>query len=73
MKMRNMLKKYGPAAGVLTLALVGSPAFAAGEIDTSDVIGYIAAGVVAAGLITGAMLGLVALIGVGKKTQRAGT
>lgn len=56
------------------VALVGSPAFAAeGDIDTTKVMLYIGGAVVAAGAITGAMLGLVALIGVGKKAQRAGT
>lgn len=56
------------------VALVGSPAFAVeGDIDTTKVLLYIAGGIVAAGAITGAMLGLVALIGVGKKAQRAGT
>lgn len=73
MKLRNTLKKYGPAFGAAAVALVGTPVFAAGEIDTTEVLGYIAAGVVAAGAITAAMLGLVSLIGVGKKTQRAGT
>lgn len=56
------------------LALAGNSAFAAeGDIDTTKVLLYIGGGIVAAGLITGAMLGLVALIGVGKKSQRAGT
>lgn len=56
------------------LAVVGNSAFAAeGDIDTTKVLLYIGGGIVAAGLITGAMLGLVALIGVGKKAQRAGT
>jgi uncharacterized membrane protein len=72
MKLRNIMKKYGPAVGVASLAMVGGPAFAA-EIDTSESLGYIAAGIVAAIALGGAMLGLVALIGVGKKTQRAGT
>ena len=74
MKLRNMMKKYGPAVGTLALAVVATPTFAAsGDIDTGEVLMYIAGGVVAAGAITGAMLGLVALIGVGKKAQRAGT
>ena len=74
MKLRNMMKNYGPAVGTLALAVVATPSFAAeGDIDTTKVLAYIAGGIVAAGLITGAMLGLVALIGVGKKTQRAGT
>lgn len=56
------------------LTVVGNSAFAAeGDIDTTKVLLYIAGGVIAAAAITGAMLGLVALIGVGKKTQRAGT
>lgn len=74
MKLRNVIKKYGPAAATLGLVAVAGPTFAAeGDIDTTKVITYITGGVVAAGLITGAMLGLVALIGVGKKAQRAGT
>lgn len=56
------------------LALTGNCAFAVeGDIDTTKVLLYIAGGIVAAAAITGAMLGLVALIGVGKKTQRAGS
>lgn len=74
MKLRNMMKKYGPAVGTLALVTVAGPTFAAeGDIDTTKVLLYIAGGIVAAGAITGAMLGLVALIGVGKKAQRAGT
>lgn len=74
MKFRNVMKKYGPASATLGLALVAGPTFAAtGDIDTTDVLLYISGGVVAAAAITGAMLGLVALIGVGKKAQRAGT
>jgi len=44
-----------------------------GDIDVAKCLAYIAGGLAAAGAITGAMLGLVALIGVGKKAQRAGT
>lgn len=56
------------------IALTGNAAFAVeGDIDTTKVLLYIAGGLVAAGAITGAMLGLVALIGVGKKAQRAGS
>lgn len=74
MKYRNVLKKYGPALVTGSLVLAAGPTFAAeGDIDTTKVLLYIAGGIVAAGAITGAMLGLVALIGVGKKAQRAGT
>lgn len=74
MKLNALCKKFGPAAATLALVTVAGPTFAAeGDIDTSKVLAYIAGGLVAAGLITGAMLGLVALIGVGKKAQRAGT
>lgn len=44
-----------------------------GEIDTTKVLLYIAGGIVAAGAITGAMMGLVGLIGAAKKAMRAGT
>lgn len=74
MQLRNLFKKYGPSAGILGLTLVAGPSFAAdGDIDITKVMLYMAGGIVAAGTITGAMLGLVSLIGVGKKTQRAGT
>lgn len=70
----QLMKKYGLAATTLALALAAGPTVAAeGDIDTSKVLLYIAGGLAAAGAITGAMLGLVALIGVGKKAQRAGT
>lgn len=55
------------------LSSVASTSFAAGEIDTSEALAYIAGGVVAAGLVSAAMFGLVALIGAAKKAQRAGT
>ncbi|WP_301151021.1 hypothetical protein [Metapseudomonas otitidis] len=61
----------GSAALVATVSNVSMAA--EGDIDTTKVLLYIAGGIVAAGAITGAMLGLVALIGVGKKAQRAGT
>ena len=74
MKLRNVMKKYAPAAATVGLVMVAGPSFAAeGDIDTTKVLLYIAGGLVAAGAITGAMLGLVALIGVGKKSQRAAT
>lgn len=74
MKLNALCKKFGPAAATLALVSVAGPSFAAsGDIDTGEVLLYIAGGIVAAGAITGAMLGLVALIGVGKKAQRAGT
>lgn len=61
----------GSAALVATVSNVSMAA--EGDIDTTKVLLYLAGGAVAAGTITAAMLGLVALIGVGKKTQRAGT
>lgn len=74
MKLRNAMKKYGPAAGTAALCLVGGPVFAAeGDIDVTKALAYIAGGLVAAGALTAAMMGLVALIGAGKKTHRAGT
>ena len=61
------------ATGALVAMSSGLASAAEGDIDTTKVLLYIAGGIVAAGAITGAMLGLVALIGVGKKAQRAGT
>lgn len=68
-------KREAVIAGGALVAMSSGLASAAddGSIDTTKVLLYIAGGIVAAGAITGAMLGLVALIGVGKKTQRAGT
>lgn len=69
-----MLRSSRLSLAVATvLATVASTSFAAGEIDTSEAMTYIAGGVVAAGLVTGAMFGLVALIGAAKKAMRAGT
>lgn len=76
-KMKSLFsnaKREVVIASGTALAFVGNTAFAAdGDIDTTKVLLYIGGGIVAAGLITGAMLALVALIGVGKKAQRAGT
>lgn len=69
-------KREAVIAGGAVVAMSSGLASAAGEdgsIDITKVLLYIAGGVVAAGAITAAMLGLVSLIGVGKKTQRAGT
>ncbi|HCA6411105.1 TPA: hypothetical protein MXU60_006757, partial [Pseudomonas aeruginosa] len=44
-----------------------------GDIDTTKALAYIAGGLTAAAAVTGAMFGLVALIGAAKKAQRAGT
>ena len=68
-------KREAVIAGGALVAMSSGLASAAddGSIDTTKVLLYIAGGIVAAGAITGAMLGLVALIGVGKKAQRAGT
>ncbi|MFV9496286.1 hypothetical protein ACNUI5_33830 [Pseudomonas aeruginosa] len=46
---------------------------AEGDIDTTKALAYIAGGLTAAAAVTGAMFGLVALIGAAKKAQRAGT
>jgi len=74
MKIRNVMKKYGPAAVTLALSAFAGPTFAAeGDIDTTKVVLYVGGGVAAATLVGGLMFGLVALIGVGKKAQRAGT
>ncbi|WP_426139440.1 hypothetical protein [Pseudomonas sp. DWP3-1-2] len=69
------LSKSGRAQVALASVamLSAGSSFAAGEIDTSEALTYIAGGVVAAGLVTGAMFGLVALIGAAKKAMRAGT
>lgn len=56
------------------IALTGNMAMAAeGDIDTTKALLYIAGGLAAAAAVTGAMFGLVALIGAAKKAQRAGT
>jgi hypothetical protein len=61
------------AVGSIALMSAGSSFAAAGDIDTSAALGYITAGGVAAGAVTAAMFGLVALIGAAKKAMRAGT
>jgi hypothetical protein len=61
------------AVGTVALMSAGSSFAAAGDIDTSQALGYVAGGVVAAGAVTAAMFGLVALIGAAKKAMRAGT
>lgn len=74
LKLNAVCKKYGPAAATLALGILASPAFAAGEeYDNSSALGWIAAGVVSGIALIGAMIGLVAMIGGGKKVQRAGT
>ena len=56
------------------VAAMASPTFAAGEsFDISGPLAWIGAGVIAAGLVAVAMMGLVALVGAAKKAQRAGT
>jgi len=73
MKNRSAVTLKALFAGAV-VAAVASPTFAAGEtFDTSSSLAWIAAGVVAAGLVATAMLGLVALVGAAKKAQRAGT
>lgn len=73
MKGRIFKNKAAVVLAAMSAAVVG-PTFAdAGSIDTTQALAYVAGGVVAAGAITAAMLGLVALIGAGKKAMRAGT
>lgn len=56
------------------LLIASGTSFAAeGDIDTTKALLYIAGGLAAAAAVTGAMFGLVALIGAAKKAQRAGT
>jgi hypothetical protein len=74
LKLNAMCKKFGPAAATIALATLASPVFAAeGDIDISKGLLYIGGGLVAAGALVAAMIGLVTLIGAGKKAQRAGT
>lgn len=74
MKLRNIARKYGPQAFCAVMAMASVPAFAAGEeYDTTSGLGWIAAGIVAGIALIGAMIGLVTMIGGGKKVQRAGT
>lgn len=61
------------AVGTGLVAFSGMSQAAEGDIDTTKALLYIAGGLAAAGLVTGAMFGLVALIGAGKKAMRAGT
>lgn len=61
----------GSAALVATVSNVSMAG--EGDIDISKALLYVGGGLVAAAALTAAMLGLVALIGVGKKSQRAGT
>lgn len=74
MKLRNTVRKYYSRALVGAASLATLPAFAAGEAyDTSASESWIAAGIVAGIVLVGLMLGLVTMIGAGKKVQRAGT
>lgn len=74
MKLRTIARKYGPRVFCAGVALASVPAFAAGEeYDITTALAWFAAAVVAAIALTGAMIGLVALIGGGKRVQRAGT
>ena len=62
------------ASAVIGLVSLASLSQAAeGDIDTTKALLYIAGGITAAGLVTGAMFGLVTLIGAAKKAMRAGT
>jgi hypothetical protein len=76
--MRQQLKLVRNFGGKLAtgamIAAASVPAFAQeASYDTGPGLLWIAAGVTAGILILGAMLGLVIMIGAGKKTQRAGT
>lgn len=78
--MKKMQELFATANRKVTTAVVvgiaACPMLASaadGDIDTTKPLLYIAGGVAAAILVGGAMYGLVTLIGVGKKAQRAGT
>lgn len=67
-------KRETVIASGTVIALTGNMAMAAeGDIDTTKALLYIAGGLAAAAAVTGAMFGLVALIGAAKKAMRAGT
>lgn len=61
------------AVGTGLVAVSSMSQAAAGDIDTTQALLYVTGGVVAAAAVTGAMFGLVALIGAAKKAMRAGT
>ncbi|RPO80629.1 hypothetical protein IPC1171_32890 [Pseudomonas aeruginosa] len=75
MKQLKQLFSLGKREAVIGGSLLmtsGLSMAAEGDIDTTKALAYIAGGLTAAA-VTGAMFGLVALIGAAKKAQRAGT
>ncbi len=76
MKQLKQLFSVGKREAIIGsgLLIASGTSFAAeGDIDTTKALLYIAGGLAAAAAVTGAMFGLVALIGAAKKAQRAGT
>ncbi|HCL3913384.1 TPA: hypothetical protein N2C07_006182 [Pseudomonas aeruginosa] len=76
MKQLKQLFSLGKREAVIGGSLLmtsGLSMAAEGDIDTTEALAYIAGGLTAAAAVTGAMFGLVALIGAAKKAQRAGT
>ncbi|HCF4120286.1 TPA: hypothetical protein R1Q61_006355 [Pseudomonas aeruginosa] len=76
MKQLKQLFSLGKREAVIggSLLMASSLSMAAeGDIDTTKALAYIAGGLAAAAAVTGAMFGLVALIGAAKKAMRAGT
>ncbi|WVP00839.1 hypothetical protein V2193_33820 (plasmid) [Pseudomonas aeruginosa] len=73
MKQLFSLGKREAVIGGSLLMTSGLSMAAEGDIDTTKALAYIAGGLAAAAAVTGAMLGLVALIGAAKKAMRAGT
>lgn len=76
MKQLKKLFSVGKREAVIGsgLLIASGTSFAAdGDIDTTKALLYITGGLAAAAAVTGAMFGLVALIGAAKKAMRAGT
>lgn len=76
MKQLKQLFAVGKREAVIGsgLLIASGTSFAAeGDIDTTKALLYVAGGLAAAGAVTAAMFGLVALIGAAKKAMRAGT
>ncbi|HBP0910563.1 TPA: hypothetical protein P6M38_006467 [Pseudomonas aeruginosa] len=76
MKQLKQLFSLGKREAVIGGSLLmasGLSMAAEGDIDTTKALAYIAGGLAAAAAVTGAMFGLVALIGASKKAMRAGT
>lgn len=76
-KLKELFSNAKQAAVIGTgtaLVVVANSSFAAdGDIDTAKALLYIAGGLAAAGVVGGAMFGLVALIGSIRQARRAGT